>query len=77
MKIICSIFGLGFLMVGILMVTVSYKNNLTINYTTFAAAAFGFGLIGFALIIGLLVAILDELQSKKFNPCNPSTSLAP
>ena len=63
MKTICSIFGIGFLMIGVLMITISCKDNLRINYTNFSAAVFGFGLIGFSLIIGLLVAILDELQS--------------
>lgn len=57
--------GIAIAVLGFLMLIVSCKSSLAINYTAFTAAAFGSGLIISGIIICLLTAIIIEL--KKLN----------
>jgi len=69
MRGVIMFIGIVFAVLGFLMVIISAKSNLSINYTAFTAAAFGLALIVSGIIICLLTVIIIEL--KKIN--NPRT----
>lgn len=62
MRILISIVGLAIGMIGILFITISFKEGMKVNLSVFAVAATGFIMMVAALIIALLIGILTELK---------------
>lgn len=64
MRLIFSIVVIAYLFFGTFLIIMSFSENITLAIANFSVAVFGFGMIGIAMIVGLLIGILSELKNK-------------
>lgn len=64
MRLIFSIVAIAYLLFGTLLIIMSFSESLKVSNANFSVAVVGFGMIGIAMIVGLLIDILSELKNK-------------